>query len=98
MAELIKVLVDRSNFDEAEAGGFVDGVIRVLVNGIGMQEVLVYVELGEEKKYRRHPKDDPKTEYKLFINCCVCVADTEEDLENGNWSNVKHGPVVQIYC
>jgi hypothetical protein len=57
----------------------------------------VYIELGTEGEYISHPKDDPKTEYRLFRGCNVEYSETEEQSEQGIYQYKEVGVDVIVY-
>jgi hypothetical protein len=69
---------NNEEFDEAISGGCVYGKV-VTTRPI----YFVYVDLGKQGKYQRTTKDDEQTDYKIFYNCKVYSALSEEDLEAG---------------
>ncbi len=69
----IKAL-NKLEFDSSESYGTVYGQYKRLY---------VYIELGQETEYREHPKDDPKTKYRRFINCTVEYSESEDQAEQG---------------
>ncbi len=67
-------------FDAACANGCVYGKL------LSSRPVFfVYVDLGREGEYENKAGDDKKTEYKIFFNCDISFAETQEDLKNGNY-------------
>ncbi|MGK7898136.1 MAG: hypothetical protein AB4372_32090 [Xenococcus sp. (in: cyanobacteria)] len=73
MIKRIKALI-KSEFDAAKPYGDVYGSYKGLY---------VYIILGREETYRENPKDDPKTEYRLFRSCDIDYSETEEQSEQG---------------
>lgn len=45
----------------------------------------VYVELGRKGKYENKAGDDKKTDYKIFFNCDIFYAETEELLKSADY-------------
>lgn len=82
----------RAEFEAAHSNGYVYGqIVR--------QEVFpVYVELGSEREYIPSPNDDPMTEYRFFTNCTIYAAETEEQLDRGQYVATMSGVSVVIYC
>jgi hypothetical protein len=56
-----------------------------------------YIELGIEEEYREHPKDEPKTTYRLFRNCNVEYSETEEQSEQGVYQYKDVGVSIIVY-
>lgn len=89
---MIRVKTIREEFDAGEAGGYVYGEIR-------RQKILpVFVKLGIEQKYYPSPSDDPNTRYRLFSRCAVYVAETDEQLDRGEFIFRSLDTTVVIYC
>jgi hypothetical protein len=70
----IRVKTIREEFDAAISDGCVYGEV------IRQATFYVYVELGKEVEYTLTQRDDPNAEYKMFINCNVLFAQTQEQL------------------
>lgn len=75
----IKTL-DRQYLEEASEGEPVYGTFQRYVNN-EWRDFFAYVLPGKEVEYRESQTDDPKTEYKKFLNCTVELANTLDDLE-----------------
>jgi len=71
--------LSRKEFEAACAGGCVYGELR------GKRELYVYAELEAEREYIPSPKDNPNTEYKMFVRCSVFFAKTKEQLFNDDF-------------
>ncbi len=85
-----RIKVTARDFEASESYGWVDGRWRSLY---------VYVELGQERPYLPEPKDDPKTDYKIFTGCSAYFADNQEKLDNGDYdSDELPDLTVIIYC
>lgn len=76
---VVRVRTVREEFEAAEDGGYVYGEIQ------RQKSFPVYVELGTEEEYIPSPKDDPRTDYRLFRGCNVFVAETDEQLDRGEY-------------
>ncbi|MEC4816148.1 MAG: hypothetical protein SAK29_23195 [Scytonema sp. PMC 1069.18] len=88
---MIKLKVTRKQFNLANPDGFVDGKIPG-------KNIYAYVVLGFEKEYIPNPKDDPKTDYRIFFGCSVYYASSEQDLKDENFKLEEHNLTVIIYC
>ncbi len=89
----LKVKVTREDFNLAiPLDGWVDGLVK------GRTGLWVYVELGEEQEYIPSPKDNPKTDFRLFRGCDVYYGDSQEQLETGGYKAEEHDVTVVIYC
>ena len=71
--------LSRAEFNAAIADGCVYGQYQ------GKRGVYVYAELGPEKEYISSPRDNPNTDYKMFVRCSVFFAKTKEQLFNGDF-------------
>lgn len=60
-------------------------------------ELMVYIELGEQGEYKEHPKDDSKTEYKIFFDCYIEYALTLQELEDENPKATEEKVTVILY-
>ncbi len=89
---ILSIKAIRNEFNAACAGGCVYGRFQ------GQSRVYVYAELGQEKSYLPKPSDDPKTNYRLFINCDVFFAESEEQLNSGFFATEIFNSTVVIYC
>lgn len=74
----IKAL-SRKEFDAACANGCVYGEYQ------GKRGVYVYTDLGMEKEYISSQRDNPNTNYKMFVRCSVFFAKTKEQLFDGDF-------------
>jgi len=89
----LRIKTTRKYFEcQAFSGGWIDGHLS------GKPSIAVYVELGEEKKYRSSPNDDPKTEYKFFYGCTVYYGTSLENLEKEIFEAQDYNVSVVIYC
>jgi hypothetical protein len=89
----LKVKVTHEDFDlSTPFDSWVDGLVK------GQTGLWVYVELGEEQEYIPRPKDNPKTDFRLFTGCDVYYGDSQEQLEAGNYKAEEHDVTVIIYC
>lgn len=88
----LRIKVSRLDFDAACTNGYVDG------QESGRPGVYVYAELGKEKEYIPNANDDPKTNYRLFLNCDVSYAKTEENAAEGIFEHTVHNETVIILC
>jgi hypothetical protein len=88
----LRIKVSKTAFSLAESNGWVDGLLS------GKLECWVYVELGKEYEYNPSPKDDPKTEYRIFKGCDLFYADTLENLKKEEYLGNAENQTVIIYC
>ncbi len=88
----VRVKTPREEFSAATNNGYVYGRL------VRKSPLPTYVELGTERDYTPSPKDDPNTEYRYFVNCTVCVAETEEELDREDYIAEWMGVAVIIYC
>jgi hypothetical protein len=92
----LRVKTDQGEFDQAEAGGEVYGELRNLrISGASPQ---VYIELGRERPYVQSDNDDPKAEYKFFINCYVEVYASQKSMNEGTYVATEDGVNIILYC
>lgn len=79
-------------FDEACSGGAVFGKV------VTRRPIyFVYVELGKEGDYRRTPKDDQETDYKIFYNCNAFFSVSQENLDREIYEDTSFGLTVIVY-
>lgn len=90
--KIYRVSTPRAEFSAAESGGFVYG------KWIRQEAIPAYVELGTEEEYELSPKDNPNTEYRLFRDCTINIAETEEAVDKGDFDAIMTGATVIIYC
>jgi hypothetical protein len=88
----LRIKVTRTEFEAAAANGCVYGLVR------GKRGLYVYAELGREEEYIFRPNDDPKADYRLFLNCDAFFALTEEQLDEGIFVAEEPDITVIIYC
>jgi hypothetical protein len=86
---ILRIKVDRANFEDAKSDGWVDGQFRGL---------WAYVELGTEEEYIPKPSDNSKTQYRLFRGCDAFFYDSQELLEEGEYKLRQLNVMVIIYC
>lgn len=89
---VLRVKVAREDFLEAETNGWIDGQLD------GKSGIWVYVELGQEVEYIPQDKDNPKTDYRLFMRCDVFYATSQKMLEDEEWLLSDKNIAVIIYC
>lgn len=89
---VLRIKAVRQEFDAACAGGCVYGQFQ------GQRNVYVYAELGQELPYISKPSDDPKTSYRLFVNCDVFFAKSQKGLDDNDFATEITGSTVIIYC
>lgn len=89
---VLRIKVIREDFDAAESNGWVDGQIQ------GREGLWVYVELGKEQEYIHRPSDNPKTEYRMFRECSVFFANSQQQLELGDYLAEESNVTVIVYC
>lgn len=87
-----KIRTIRAEFEAARSNGYVYGQI------IRQDVFPVYVELGSEREYIPSPNDDPMTEYRFFTNCTIYAAETEDQLDRGQYIAIMPSVSVVIYC
>ncbi len=88
MITKIKAL-SRGEFEAACANGYVYGKY------LGKRDIYTFASLGMEKDYIPSPNDDPKTEYRIFINCIASFTTTKERLLKGDFET-EDLPVATI--
>ena len=89
---VLRIRTTREEFEAAEEGGCVYGEIPRQIT------IPVYVELGMEADYIPSPKDNPRTEYRLFAGCNVYIAEKEEELDRGEYIARQLNTAVIVYC
>lgn len=89
---VLRIRTRREEFIEGNSGGYVYGEIQ------RQKSFPVYVELGIEEEYIPSSQDNSKTEYRLFKNCTVFVAETDEQLDRGEYILSQTQATVVIYC
>ena len=89
---MYKIKTQKIEFDAATSNGYVYGEI------VRTTTFPVYIELGAEQEYISSAKDDSKTEYRLFTNCTIYMAETEEQLDRENYIGTLKNQTVVIYC
>lgn len=90
---IVRIKASNAEFEAACAGGCVYGELR------GKRGLYVYAELGAEREYIPSPKDNPDTEYRMFVRCNVSFAKTSEQLANGDFEAEElPDATVVIYC
>ncbi len=90
--KIYRVSTPRAEFSAAESGGFVYG------KWIRHEAIPAYVELGTESEYSPSPRDNPNTDYRLFRNCTINIASTEDAVDSGDFDAIMTGATVVIYC
>ncbi len=89
---LLRIKVSRLDFQAACSDGWVDGQWQ------GKKGMYVYSELGLEQDYISGVNDDPKTSYRIFQNCAVFIAKSQEQLESEEYEANFPSVTVIIYC
>ena len=89
---VFKIKTIREEFEAAEDDGYVYGYIQ------RKKTFSVYVELGSEKEYIASSKDDLNTEYRYFRDCRVYIAETDEQIDLGEYISQALNAIVIIYC
>lgn len=89
---ILRINVSKLDFQAACSDSWVDGQLQ------GKKGMYVYVELGKEYEYISSFKDDPKTSYRIFSNCAVFFAKSQEQLENEEYEANFPSVTVIIYC
>ena len=89
---ILRIKVSKLDFQAACSDSWVDGQLQ------GRQGMYIYAELGKEHEYISSTKDDPKTSYKIFQNCAVFIAKSQEQLENEEYEANFSSVTVIIYC
>jgi len=87
----IRIKVPKVEFNSANDGGYVYGKF------IARPSLSVYASLGIEMPYIPSSKDDPNTEYRLFVNCDIYFSITDEALDDEIYISKKFGEVLIIY-
>jgi hypothetical protein len=87
----LRIKVECEEFDAAATDGYVYGELRL--QGI----IYVYIELGPEREYISQPSDNPNTEYRIFKNCNIFFAETEKQVDEGDFAAEQSGETVIIY-
>ncbi len=91
----IKAL-DQLEFDGAASDGYVYGTLPKYVNS-RWQTFYVFAWLGKEANYQVTSKDDPNAGYKMFLDCTVRVAATQQKLDAEDFLAEESGLTVIIY-
>jgi hypothetical protein len=86
---ILKLKVSLVEFNAAESNGAVYGQLR--------KGIYVYAELGQEKDYIERFRDDPKTRYRLFINCDAFFAETKAQIADGDYATSISGVTIIIF-
>ena len=89
---VLRIKTIREEFEAAKNGGYVYGYIQ------RQKTFSVYVELGSERDYTPSSKDDPNTEYRYFRDCQVYIAETDEQIDRGEYIFQTVNAIVIIYC
>ena len=93
MALYVKAL--KAEFDAACSGSYVYGrVVRKII-------IPVYIDLGKQVIRKSQPKDNVLTKYKLFKDCTVYFAKTEDQLNDENCLYTLPCEInitVHLYC
>lgn len=87
-----RIKVSRKEFNAACAGGCVYGQFQ------GRRNIYVYAECGKELTYVPKLNDDPKTSYRLFVNCDVFFAKSVEQLNASDFEMELSNSTIIIYC
>jgi hypothetical protein len=87
-----RIKVPKIEFYSANNNGYVYGKF------IARPSLFVYADLGTEKPYTPNPKDDPNAEYRLFVNCDLYFAISDESLDDEIYVSKKFGEVLIIYA
>lgn len=78
---ILKVKANKAEFAQARAGGEVYGELLERRSEDGPYQI--YVELGNEAPYEPREQDDPKAQYKFFINCYIEIYKSKRALDEG---------------
>ncbi len=89
---ILRIKAIRQEFDAACTSGCVYGQFQ------GQRNVYVYAELGRELPYTSKPSDDPKTSYRMFVNCDAFFAKTVKQLNASDFEMTISNSTVIIYC
>lgn len=89
---LLRIKVSRLDFQAACSNGWVDGQLQ------GKKGMYIYSEIGLEQEYISSAKDDPKTSYRIFQDCTVFLAKSQEQLNIGDYEANLSNVTVIIYC
>jgi hypothetical protein len=79
------------DFEAAAPGEYIYGYL------LHQKTLSVLVTCGRQKIYNRSPKDSEQTRYKLFMGCSLQVADSNENLDAGNYHVMKDVTVKLYY-
>lgn len=90
--DTLELKVDSGEFKAACEDGEVYG--KIIVADLQY----VYAELGKEIKYISRRIDNEKTRYRKFMNCHAFFANTQEKVDNGDFSKDVSGIKIIIFC
>lgn len=88
---MIIIKISQKAFKRAESYSSVVGLWE------GKKDCWMYAELGEEFEYISHPKDDANTDFRIFRDCTVSIAESQEDLKAGIVATTLLNQTVKIY-
>jgi len=60
-------------------------------------KLYVYVELGAQGEYRESEREEQSTRRKLFRNCTVYYAETEEQIDNEDYAYDSEEDILIVY-
>ena len=99
MDEPLSVDTGAEYFDTARAGEYIYGSITVrfeIPKGYKKEQYSVLVKLGSRVNYTL--KGDPKTRYKMFVDCTVWFALNDDDCDKGKFFNSRTNVEVILCC
>jgi hypothetical protein len=60
-------------------------------------KLYVYIELGEQGQYMESEREDLSTKRKLFKNCTVYYAETQEQIDNEDYAYDTQEDILILY-
>jgi hypothetical protein len=93
--KMIKIKVDRAEFEAAESNGYAYG--RDLNKRSGKSPWSVVIILGEEKPYPYSERDPESIEYKFFLNCEIRYAENDAKVDEGDFAYCVNKNVAIYY-
>ena len=89
---MLTVKTVKAEFNSAKSYGYVYGYIA------RTDTFSVYITLGKEQEYILRSSDDKNTEFKVFANSTVYIAETDEELDRQNYIEIIPQIKVRIFC
>jgi hypothetical protein len=84
----LSIKTNKQEFKAAKSNESIYGYV------IRQETFPVYVVLGQEIDYIPSALDDKNTEFKVFRNCTVYIAETDKELDVGNY--IQHIPSITV--